>query len=68
MLQPHNIRMSILHQLSHYLQLPILKPFILQHLLDGHDLPRFDYRRLEDHAEGSVPYDAFGGVRDGFWT
>ena len=66
MLQPNNIRMPILHQLSHNLQLSILKSFILQYFFNGDNFPRFHHGCLEDHAEGAVAYDSFGGVGDGF--
>ena len=58
--------MSILHQLSHNLQFSILKSFILQYFFNGDNFSRFDYGCLEDHAEGTVAYDTFGGVGDGF--
>jgi len=66
MLQRNNIRMSILHQKSHNLQLSILKSFILQYFFNGDNFPTFDYGGLEDYSEGSVAYDSFGGVGDGF--
>ena len=67
MLQRNNIRMSILHQLSHNLQLPILKPLILQNLFNSHDFTSFNNRCLKYHAERSVADDSFGGVGNGLF-
>ena len=66
MLQCHNIRMSILDQQSHNLQFPIFESFVLQYFLNGHDFPSFVDRGLEDHTEGPVANDSFGGVGDCF--
>lgn len=57
--------MRILDELSHNLQLAVLEPFVLEDLLDGHDLPRLHDGRLEDDAERPVADDALGGVRYG---
>ena len=67
MLQPNNIRMTILHQQSHYLQFSILKSFILQYFFNRNNFPRFHHRSLEDYAEGTIAYDSFGGVGDGLF-
>ena len=64
-LQPNDVGMRILDELPHDLQLAILEPLVLQDLLDGHDLPRLHYGRLEDDAERPVADDALGGVRYG---
>lgn len=34
-----------------------LKPFVLQHFLDGHHLLAVDEARLVDHAKGAISYD-----------
>lgn len=62
MLQANDVGMRILDKLSHYLKLAVLESLILQHLLDGNDLPGLNDGGLEDDAEGPVAYDSFGGV------
>ena len=58
--------MSILDQQSHNLQFPIFESFVLQYFLNGNDFPSFVDRGLEDHTEGPVANDSFGGVGDCF--
>lgn len=53
-----------LHQLLHDLQLPILESFILEHLLDRHNFPRLQLRRLKDYPERSMSYNPLRRVRN----
>lgn len=39
------------------LEFTVLIAFVLENLLNGHRLPRFGYRGLEDDTEGAVPHD-----------
>ena len=55
---------AFLHELSHDLELSVLKPLVLQHLLDGHHLTSPLYRRLEHHTKRTVPDDALSVVTD----
>ena len=41
----------------HDLQLAVLEALVLQHLLDGHHLPRLYQLGLVDHSEAAVPND-----------
>ena len=66
MLQRYNVRVRILDELPHYLQLPILEPLVLQDLFDRYHLVRFNDLRLEDNPEAPVSDDPFRRVADVF--
>ena len=48
------------------MQFPIFESFVLQYFLNGNDFSSFVDRGLEDHTEGPVANDSFGGVGDCF--
>ena len=66
MLQRHNIRVWILDELSHDLQLAVFEPLVLQDFFDCHHLVRFHDLCLEDDPETSVSDNPFRRVANIF--
>lgn len=62
MFQADDIRMRILDQLPHDLQLSIFKPFVLQYFLYRNHLPSFHDGSLEHNAKRSIANNSFSGV------
>mmetsp|Transcript_34320 Transcript_34320/g.87763 ORF Transcript_34320/g.87763 Transcript_34320/m.87763 type:complete len:236 (+) Transcript_34320:740-1447(+) len=61
-LQAHHV--GVVHHL-HDLELAVLEPLVLQHLLNRHHLVGLQAVGLEDHAKGAVPHHAVRRVVDG---
>jgi hypothetical protein len=55
---------AFLHELPHDLELSVLKPLVLQHLLNGHHLASPLYCRLEHHPKRTIPDDTLSVVTD----